>query len=70
MADDPLHRYPYVLVRIDCEACQRSGRYRLAKLAAKYGANICLEDLLARLAANCDASNPRHPLHRDARRGS
>jgi hypothetical protein len=65
VSDDPLHRYPYVLVRIGCEVCQRFGRYKLARLAAKYGANICLQDLLARLTADCDASNPRHPLYRE-----
>jgi hypothetical protein len=63
--NDPLHRYPYVLVRIGCDVCQRSGRYRLARLAEKYGADINLEDLLARLTADCGASNPRHPVHRE-----
>jgi len=45
--------------------CQRTGRYRLARLAAKFGADISLEELLARLTADCGASNPRHPLHRE-----
>ena len=34
--------FPYVRVRIACELCKRSGSYRLARLATKYGAEIPL----------------------------
>ena len=34
--------YPYVLVRLRCDVCKRAGAYRLARLAVKYGAEICL----------------------------
>jgi hypothetical protein len=38
--------FPYVLVRLRCDACKRAGSYRLARLAVKYGAEILLDDLL------------------------
>jgi hypothetical protein len=31
--------FPYVLVRLRCDACKRAGSYRLARLAVKYGAD-------------------------------
>jgi hypothetical protein len=37
--------FPYVLVRLHCDACKRAGSYRLARLAVKYGAEILLDDL-------------------------
>jgi hypothetical protein len=52
----PLRRlvdYPYVLVRLRCDVCHRAGAYRLARLAGKFGAEILLDDLLARLSADC-----------------
>ena len=42
--------YPYVVVRIRCDLCNRSGGYRLARLADKFGADFPLEELLRRLA--------------------
>jgi hypothetical protein len=45
--------FPYVLVRLRCDACKRAGSYRLARLAVKYGAEILLDDLLIRLSADC-----------------
>jgi hypothetical protein len=48
-----------VIVRIDCPLCpHRKGYYRLAWLAAEYGADIQLCDLLNRIALNC----PRRSL--------
>jgi hypothetical protein len=38
--------FPYVLVRLRCDTCNRAGAYRLARLAVKYGAEILLDDLL------------------------
>src|SRR6478609_8339994 len=45
--------FPYVLVRLRCDACKRAGSYRLARPAVKYGAEILLDDLLVRLSADC-----------------
>jgi hypothetical protein len=63
MEQDTLLNYPYVIVRIACSACDRAGSYRLARLAAKYGADIRLDDLLRRLAGDCrywcDRPQPR-----------
>jgi hypothetical protein len=72
---DRLPRLAYVLVRLSCDACNRAGSYRLARLAVKYGAEILLDDLLVRLSA--DLSLARRPsarplrgaLHRHAPQG-
>jgi hypothetical protein len=56
-----LLNYPYVVVRIACDACGRAGRYRLARLAEKYGAQTELETLLACLAADCKHFGHSHP---------
>lgn len=53
MAARRLVDFPYVLVRLCCDACKRAGSYRLARLAVKYGSEILLEDLLVRLSADC-----------------
>ena len=51
---DSHHRcYPYIVVRIGCRRCTRKGAYRLARLAAKYGAEIPMMELLAHLAGDC-----------------
>jgi hypothetical protein len=46
---DRLASYPFVVVRIACRVCSRNGAYRLARLAAKFGPEIGLRDLLYRL---------------------
>jgi hypothetical protein len=38
--EDALACVPYVIVRVGCEACRREVAYRLAPLAAKYGADV------------------------------
>ncbi len=48
-----LASFPYVVVRLACSRCPRRGQYCLARLAAKYGADIELVDLLASLAGSC-----------------
>jgi hypothetical protein len=53
MRPDTLCHYPYVVVRIACDACGRAGSYRLARLAERYGADIDLETLLDHLASGC-----------------
>jgi hypothetical protein len=50
--------FPYVLVRLRCDACKRAGSYRLARLAVKFGAEILLDDLLVRLSADCPRDDP------------
>lgn len=50
---DRLSDFPFVVVRIECPLCNREGAYRLARLAAKFGAEISLEALLDRLAQDC-----------------
>jgi hypothetical protein len=57
-----LSDFPWMIVRIDCPICpHRKGQYRLARLAEKYGADIPLCDLLARIALDC----PRESLPRE-----
>ena len=62
MPPDTLATYPHVTVRIACACCSRVGQYRLARLAAKFGAEIAMNDLLAFLAgdrayAMCNAAH-------------
>ena len=45
--------YPFVVVRIACRVCPRGGSYRLARLAAKYGPEISLNDLTERFSYDC-----------------
>src|SRR5208337_2822225 len=59
---DSHHRcYPYIVVRIACRRCTRKGSYRLARLAAKYGSEIPMMELLAHLAGDCAIWDARHP---------
>src|SRR5690348_6665580 len=44
---------PFVVVRLGCRACPRLGRYRLATLAERFGANASLADVLQALSASC-----------------
>jgi hypothetical protein len=50
---DRLAFYPFVVVRIACRAFSRSGSYRLARLAAKFGPKITLRDLTHRFSYDC-----------------
>jgi hypothetical protein len=50
---DCLALYPFVVVRISCRACSRRGSYRLSRLAAKFGPEITLRDLLERFSYDC-----------------
>ena len=45
--------YPYVVVRVACSRCARSGSYRLTRLAERYGSNISMPELLDALSADC-----------------
>lgn len=64
---DTLATYPYVIVRMACSECSRQRQYRLARLAAKYGADIEMRDLLEYLAGDCKWWRPRHPYHKGCR---
>jgi hypothetical protein len=50
---DRLAFYPFVVVRIACSVCSRRGSYRLARLAAKFGPEITLRDLMERFSYDC-----------------
>ena len=58
---DTLATFPFVTVRLACRRCSRAGLYRLARLAAKYGADAEMESVLAMLAGDCIDWRPRHP---------
>lgn len=51
----PLVRFPYVVMRIKCYICRRHGAYRLARVAAKYGPETSIGEVLVRLSADCPA---------------
>jgi hypothetical protein len=62
---ETLSGYPYVIVRLACTECSRTGSYRLARLAEKYGAQIDMLQLLEFLAGDCRYwGRPRHPIHK------
>jgi CRISPR associated protein Cas1 len=50
---DCLAFYPFVVVRIACRVCSRGGSYRLARLAAKFGPETSVRDLLDRFSYDC-----------------
>jgi hypothetical protein len=50
---DRLALYPFVVVRNACRGCTRSGPYRPARLATKYGPEISLRDLTDRFSYDC-----------------
>jgi hypothetical protein len=60
---DTLAKFPFVIVRVGCEGCKHQGSYHLARLAARYGPEILLPDLLKCLTADCPWQNPHHPYH-------
>lgn len=62
-----LAQFPYVIVRIECGMCpSRKGAYRLARLAAKYGPETPLDEVLARISADCPYQRaPRRPGDRE-----
>lgn len=54
-----LSDYPYVVVRIACSKCPRKGRYRLARLADRYGAETTMPAVLSQLAGDCKQRDVR-----------
>ncbi len=59
-----LRDYPYVVVRFACHDCLRAGRYRLAVLAERFGAEMPMVDVLSAISADCRRSRERHPGRR------
>jgi hypothetical protein len=53
-----LSDYPWVVVRIECRICPRQGRYRLARLAARFGAEVEMRRVLEALAHDCRLMRP------------
>ena len=53
------HELPLTIIRVDCTMCARKGRYRLARLADKYGANCTLKELLELLAGDANTGAGR-----------
>ena len=54
-----LSEYPYVSVRLACSLCPRKGQYRLARLAAKFGPETDMQEVLWRLSADCPYQRAR-----------
>ena len=59
-----LRDYPYVVVRFAYRDCPRIGRYRLAVLAEKFGADASMVDVLGAISAGCLRNKVRHPGRR------
>ena len=56
-----LRDYPFVVVRFACRDCPRIGRYRLAVLAERFGADAPLPDVLEAISAACPRTRERYP---------
>ena len=70
MAPRHLVDWPHVLVDVECSLCPRRGRYRLARLAERYGAAVPLARLLELIAADCTLMKPgEKPRQYEARCG-
>jgi len=50
-----LRDYPYIVVRFACRECPRVGRYRLAALAERFGADADMRDVLEAISSSCGA---------------
>jgi hypothetical protein len=59
--DGRLRDYPYIVVRFACRECPRIGRYRLAVLAERFGADADLATVLEAISASCPRRLERHP---------
>ncbi len=59
-----LRDYPYVVVRFACRDCPRIGRYRLAVLAERFGAEALMVDVLGAISAACLRNKEKHPGRR------
>jgi hypothetical protein len=59
-----LRNYPFVVVRFACRDCPRIGRYRLASLAERFGAEALMSDVLEAISTACPRTHERHPGRR------
>ena len=59
---DALVSYPYIVLRLACRRCDRTGAYRLARVAARFGADCSMPDVIAGLTVDCAYRRPRHPI--------
>lgn len=59
-----LRDYPYVVVRFACRDCPRIGRYRLAALAERFGADAMMIDVLEAISSTCQRNKEKHPGRR------
>src|SRR3954447_14319170 len=59
--DGRLRDYPFVVVRFACRECPRIGRYRLAVLAERFGADADLATVLEAISASCPRQRESHP---------
>src|SRR5271165_6293795 len=59
-----LRDYPYVVVRFVRRDCPRIGRYRLAVLAERFGADASMVDVLEAISAGCLRNKERHANRR------
>lgn len=66
--DTTLLHYPWIVVRFRCHYCERAGDSRLAALAARYGMNATLGDLLSIFVGRCPW-NPHSPLRKPQKYG-
>ncbi len=62
--------WPWVVIDIECSLCPRQGRYRLARMAERFGAAMALDRLLEAVAVDCTLMKPgEKPRHYEARCG-
>ena len=54
--------YPYVVVRFACRDCPRIGRYQLAVLSERFGADALMVDVLEAISSTCLRNNEKHPV--------
>ena len=59
--DGRLRDYPFIVVRFACRECPRIGRYRLAVLAERFGADADLATVLEAISASCPRQRESHP---------
>ena len=59
-----LRDYPYVVVRFACRDCPRIGRYRLAVLAERFGAEAVMANVLEAVSVGCLRDREKHPRRR------
>ncbi len=53
-----------MVVRFACHDCPRIGRYRLAVLAERFGAEALVADVLEAISSACLRNKEKHPSRR------